>query len=38
MQYFTNISRITYTNIPKEGWLKSIRQALDMSSIQLAKN
>ena len=35
-QLFKTISRVRNTKRPKEGWIKTIRQALDMSVIQLA--
>lgn len=34
--YFKTISKIQNSDIPKEGWLKSIRQAIGMSTTQLA--
>jgi predicted DNA-binding mobile mystery protein A len=35
--YFKTASKIQNTNIPKGGWVKSIRQAIGMSTTQLAK-
>jgi predicted DNA-binding mobile mystery protein A len=35
--YFTNISNIKNIQIPREGWVKTVRQAIDMSTSQLAK-
>ena len=35
--HFISLANLRNTHIPKEGWLKSIRQAIGISTTQLAK-